>query len=270
MSSTGAWLKYTNFDQLVLGLRVQCRVVGALVLRELHTRFGRDNIGYLWIFAEPMLLASVVAAIHNSSKSRAGIAPVALGLTGYCTYILFRSIVSRADSTLRANQPLLYHRTINILDMLVARAVLEYAANLTAFIILYLAAWELGYAELPARPLDLLLGFTLMLWWSFTFSMLICAGTHFSILMERLLHPFVYLLMPLSGAFFVLQWIPEPYRTWLSWFPMVQIFEIIRYGAFFQADERYVNLTYILGSCLFLTYLGLLAIRITRRHVHLS
>ena len=32
---------------LLPALRVQLRVVGALTLRELGTRFGRDNLGYI-------------------------------------------------------------------------------------------------------------------------------------------------------------------------------------------------------------------------------
>jgi capsular polysaccharide transport system permease protein len=43
-------------------LDVQRRVIGALIMRELHTRFGRDNIGYAWIFVpircEPPAAAS--------------------------------------------------------------------------------------------------------------------------------------------------------------------------------------------------------------------
>lgn len=32
---------------------VQARVIRALVARELLTRYGRNNIGFLWVFVEP-------------------------------------------------------------------------------------------------------------------------------------------------------------------------------------------------------------------------
>ncbi|MFN5779339.1 MAG: capsule polysaccharide export ABC transporter permease, partial [Novosphingobium sp.] len=35
--------------------QVQRRVIGALLLREMLTRYGRNNIGFLWLFVEPML-----------------------------------------------------------------------------------------------------------------------------------------------------------------------------------------------------------------------
>ena len=36
-------------------LAIQSRIVRALLLREILTRFGRHNIGFLWLFVEPML-----------------------------------------------------------------------------------------------------------------------------------------------------------------------------------------------------------------------
>ena len=51
----------------MVALKVQLRVIGALILRELHTRYGRENVGYLWMFLEPMLLASVIGLLHYES-----------------------------------------------------------------------------------------------------------------------------------------------------------------------------------------------------------
>jgi capsular polysaccharide transport system permease protein len=256
---------------LLHGLDVQGRVIGALILRELHTRYGRDNIGYLWVIAEPMTLAVAVAAMHAGSKTHFGldVRPVPLALCGYGVFILFRSIVNRSESTLHANQPLLYHRNVTIFDMLFARAVLEFGATVAMLATLISGACLLGLADPPTRPLVFLAGLVLMLWFSFALSLLVCSACHASRLAERLLHPVTYLLMPLSGAFFMLKWIPQPYRGWLAWFPMAQIFELIRHGQFASADDRYVNLPYVMGWCLLLTYFGLLAIRITRRHIHL-
>ncbi len=257
--------------RLLDGLENQTNVVGALILRELHTRYGRDNIGYLWVIAEPMMLATSVAAIHAGSKNHFGsdIRTVPFALGGYCVFILFRSIITRAESTLIANQPLLYHRMVTIFDMLLARAVLEFASTICAFAILLGGACALGLAEPPARPLALLSAVGLMLWFSWAVSMLICAGSHASHVVTRLVHPVTYILMPLSGAFFMLKWIPAPYRNWLAWSPMTQIFELVRVGQFASVDSPYVHPLYITGWCLALTLGGLVAIRITRRDIHL-
>lgn len=258
-------------SRLLEGLEVQRHVIGALILRELHTRYGRENIGYLWMIAEPMLLAGAVAAIHAGEKTHYGsdIRSVPFTICGYCTFILFRSIITRAESAIEANKTLLYHRMVTLFDLLAARALLEAASTVATFSLLIFLATAFGLADLPARPLILIGAIALMLWFSFALSMLIAAVTYDNKLASKLIHPATYLLMPASGAFFQLAWLPEPYRGWLSWFPMTQIFELVRYGQFESATLRYVDIAYIAGWNLALLYAGMLALRAVRRHIHL-
>ena len=250
----------------------QMHVIGALILRELHTRFGRNNIGYLWIIAEPMLLAAAVAAIHIGSHTHYGmdIQPVPFALNGYCLFMIFRSVIARSESTLQANRPLLYHRQVTIFDMLLARALLDGISIAATIIILFLAAYALGLSDLPAKPLLLMAATFYMTWFSFAVSMLVCWGTQASHIFERLLHPVVYLLMPISGGFYFLKWIPEPYRDWLWYLPMVHIFEMGRTGVFANFDSPYYSHVYLIGCCLVLTWFGMISLRIARRQVHLN
>ena len=252
-------------------IRVQMNVIGALMMRELHTRFGRDNIGYLWLFVEPMILAFTVALIHSFTKSRDhGVTMVAVTLAGYLTFIQFRSTVIRAEGTVDANKPLLYHRSVTILAMLLARSLLEAATTIMPYALLMGGAIVLGYASFPARILYLICGIGFMTWFSFAFSLVISAATHFSRLAERLIHPTLYLLMPASGAFFILKWIPEPFRSKLAWVPLVQIEELIRYGQFESLNDRYVSVPYLVAWCAIPTFLGLTSVRMLRRHLHLD
>ncbi|KPF77943.1 ABC transporter [alpha proteobacterium AAP81b] len=254
------------------GARVQTRVIGALMMRELHTRYGRDNIGYLWIFAEPMLLAVAVATLHAGQhiRSLGGLRPVPFVLVGYGLFIAFRSILSRAESLIEANRPLLHHRRVTLFDMLVARALLEAAGTLLALALLLAAAIALDLADPPARPGVLLAAASLMLWFSFALSMLVAAAAQRSQLFARLLHPALYLSLPLSGAFFVLAWLPGPIRDLLAPVPLVQIFELARHGMFAAASDVMVDLPAILAWCLGLTLAGMLSLRAVRRHIELS
>jgi capsular polysaccharide transport system permease protein len=45
------------------GLVIQWRVVGALIIREIYTRFGRESLGFAWIVAEP--LVQVVSSVRD-------------------------------------------------------------------------------------------------------------------------------------------------------------------------------------------------------------
>ena len=50
-------------SSLAAGWRIQHRVIGALMIRELVTRFGRENIGFLWMMVEPLLFAGLVGIL---------------------------------------------------------------------------------------------------------------------------------------------------------------------------------------------------------------
>jgi len=262
-----------SLGQLARGADNQAHVIGALILRELHTRYGRDNIGYLWMIAEPALLAVAVAALHfggGVSPHGGGASPVPLALVGYCVFMIFRSVVTRAETALEANKPLLFHRSVTIFDLLASRAVLEALSTTATLAILLAGAWSLGLAAPPARPLHLMAALGAMTWLSFGISMLVCAATYDNRLVAKFVHPATYILMPISGAFFVLDWIPPPYRDWLAWSPINQIFELAHTGQFASVDSPYVHGEQIVGWCLAVTLAGLLALRVLRRHVHLN
>lgn len=254
------------------GLATQSRVIGALIMRELHTRYGRENIGYLWLILEPMLLALAVASLHAADGSHFGsdIRPVPFAICGYGTFIMFRSLVQRADSALESNMTLLYHRQVTIFDILLARGLLEAASTTLVVSILLSLAWSVGLGNLPARPLMLMLGIATLLAFAFGLSMLVCAATHDRRIVQKFVDPTVYILLPLSGSLYMAKWLPSDFIPIIDWFPLIQIFELIRHGQFEAANLDYVYPIFLLVCCLGLNALGLLAISITRKHVHLN
>ena len=44
---------------------LQIKVIGALLMREIHTRYGRENIGHLWVIGEPMLFCTGSPITHR-------------------------------------------------------------------------------------------------------------------------------------------------------------------------------------------------------------
>src|SRR4051794_33212892 len=75
--------------------RIQTRVIGALMLREMGTRFGRDNLGYVWLFLEPMMLGGAIGSIHKISghEMPGGLEPFLFWVMSYIPFYLFRGIV---------------------------------------------------------------------------------------------------------------------------------------------------------------------------------
>lgn len=252
-------------------LTLQLDVVGALVMRELHTRFGRSNIGYLWLIGEPLMLATVIGSLHAFQPAHFGssIPPVPMSLLGYCVFIIFRGVMNRAESLIEASMPLMYHRMISPLNLSLARLIIETAGCVCSLIILMSLAILLGYGTLPARPLYLFAGIGWMVWLSFAVGLNVTAYTLERPVLQRLVHPATYFMMPLSGAFVATEWLTPGLQDIFDWNPMTGLFEYARYGMFEAASDKHLFPGYVTACCAFLTYTGLLGIRRVRNHLQL-
>jgi len=254
------------------GLTIQCRVIGALMMRELHTRYGRENVGYLWMIGEPMMLATVIGILHSSASHTpyAGdIKALPFAVVGYTVFILFRGIVNRSEGGVEANAPLLYHRMVTVLDITIARALLEFAGVFMTYVVLMTLFIGFRLAMPPARPLVLMAAWALMFWYSLGHSLLITAISYENRTFGRFVHPYSYFMTGLSAAFFQIGWLPHPYREWLQWIPMTSIFELARHGQFDAADLKYYHGQYLIGSCFLLTWAGLIMMKLMRSKIHL-
>jgi capsular polysaccharide transport system permease protein len=218
-----------------------------------------------------MILASVMALLHQSGHTAYGsdIKPLPFTVLGYTTFIMFRGIVNRSEGVVEGSAVLLYHRMVTIFDVVLARALLEAAGTFTTYLMLMALLWGVGLVALPARPLYLFLAIVAMFWCSWSQSMIITSGTHDNRTLERMIHPYAYFMIPLSCAFIQVSWIPEPYRSWVLWFPLPHIFELARYGQFNSANLDYFNGAYLVTVCMIQTWLGLISISRCRKRLHL-
>ena len=252
------------------GLRVQLRSIGAVMLRELHTRFGRHNIGYLWLVLEPMILSGGIALTHLFTRIPLpyGFQPGSFYSAGYITYIAMRNNVNRAAGLIESNKPLLFHKTVTLTDISWARTALEGVAVLGAMITIIGAYVLLGLSDFPQRPFLLLLGLVLMTWFSGGLSMIITGMSQFSPLVERIVHPTTYLMIPVSGMFFILDELPPKIANLMKWVVFPQITDVSRMGLRSDFNSSYVNFPYIIFMCSASTLLGMLCLKLARRNMH--
>lgn len=265
--------KQSGVVRILEGVRVQGSVIGALLMRELHTRYGKRGLGYAWLFLEPMLLAVMVVSLKMVSHERSygkGISVVSFIILGYTIFIMFRGIWNRSDKAIDSNLPLMYHRMVTVFDILVSRALLEAAASLMAFFILQGLCIMLEMAEFPARPIYFLTGFLQYFWFSIALSLIVCAASYENPTVEKFIHPISYILMPLSGAFFMVDWFPDKFHGLIAYWPMASVFEEMRYGWFEPASAEHFYPLYVCSVSMVLTLVGLLAIKLVRRKVELK
>src|SRR5271154_4714881 len=163
-------------------LGIQRRVLHALLMREIITRFGRENLGVLWLIAEPMLftlgVATLWAAIRLHSDSPIPI--VAFAVTGYSSVLIGRNSANRSSAAVAQNKQLLFHRNVRVIDALLTRIALEVGGATASFIVLASLFTFVGWMPMPEDLLKVVCGWVMLAWFGASLALLIGAGTAFS------------------------------------------------------------------------------------------
>lgn len=252
---------------LFRSLQLQGRVIFALLMREILTRYGRHNIGFLWLFIEPMIFTIGVTILWTLLKRMHGAdLPITVfALTGYSCVLLWRNMPSRTIGSIYPNRALMFHRNVRILDIMLARTLLEAAGATMSFVLLSLVFLGLEWMDPPEDVLTVAGGWFLMAWFGMAIGLLMGAVAEYSELVEKLWHPFTYLMFPLSGAVFLVDALPPAMQKIIIWIPMVHCVEMVRDGYFGSHFNAIYSVRYIVGINLVLTFMALSQIRVVAK-----
>lgn len=250
-------------------LRAQKRVIGALLRREMLTRYGRHNIGFLWLFVEPMIFTIGVTILWTATKSVHGsdLPIVAFALTGYSSVLLWRNMPGRCIGALQNNIALMYHHNIKVIDIYVARLLIEFGGATISFTALSLFFLAIGWISPPDDILTVFGGWLLIAWFGSALAILLGALSYLSELVDKLWHPFSYLLFPLSGAAFLVAALPLFAQELVLWIPIVHGVEMVRDGFFGDQARSVYDLGYLVPFNLVLTCAALIALRYVSHRV---
>lgn len=249
-------------------LAIQLRVIGAVTLREIVTRHGRNNIGFMWIFVEPMMFTVGVVSVwslFHASEHNTPLVPFLV--TGYGTVLMWRNTIGRAGESIRSNKPLMFHRNVRPIDIFVASLLLEIGGATISFIALSAFFTFVGMMDMPHDILKMIVGWFLLTWFSFAMGMIVGSLGVFSEIYLRVWHVFAYLFLPMCGAFSMLDWLPTRAQDWLLLVPTVSCVELMRDGYFGEAVRTHYRLFYVLCADLGLLLLGLRLVMLAAREL---
>jgi ABC-2 type transport system permease protein/capsular polysaccharide transport system permease protein len=250
-------------------LKVQLRILWALFMREVLTRYGRHNIGFLWLFVEPMIFTLGVTLLWTVTRwaHGSGMPIVAFALTGYSSVLLWRNMPGRCIGALEGSLSLLYHRNIRVLDIYLARLMLEFGGATISFTTLSLLFISIGWVQPPHDLLEVVGGWLVIAWFGSALAVWLGALSHEYELVDKIWHPAAYLIFPLSGSAFMVDALPKYGQYYILFVPMVHGVEIVREGYFGASAHAHYNLGYILPLSLFITALALFQVRRIARTV---
>lgn len=246
---------------------VQSRVISALMIRELTTRYGRENIGFLWVMLEPLLFGSLVAVMWTYLRGSTdhGITMAAFVITGYLPLTLFRNSVSRSVGVFEVNASLLYHRHIKLIDFVFVRFLIETIGAMMAYLF---AALVLNYFDLFPVPDDIsifLAGWALYAYFVLATSMLVAPLSAMSPTLEKVIPVTTYIMIPVSGAFNMASWLTPQAREYLLWSPPVNAMEMMRSGIFGDKVSPYYGFAVPITASTVMLVIGLILCRRVRK-----
>lgn len=247
--------RLTFWDQL----RLQGRVIWALTLRETVTRFGREGLGMLWMIAEPAMFVVGVMIIFSfiDAGYPYGITPAEWLAVSYPTLLFWRNGTGRVTGAIEQNRSLLHHRPIRPMDIIYARILLEFASSAAVFLFLFPIFIAVGICHLPSNLLIMAVGYLLIIWFSFGFVLIMAGLAELSETIEKTSHIILYLMLPFSGVFFPTFLVPEPYRSYLLYFPLIDAVDYFHHGYFGPTVPSYYYLGYTVLALSGMTLFGL-------------
>jgi capsular polysaccharide transport system permease protein len=259
----------TDVASFVAGWRIQRRVIGALMIRELVTRFGRENIGFLWMMVEPLLFAGLVGVMwrYMHGPEEHGVSIVAFVASGYIPLTLFRHAVSRCLRVFSVNGSLLYHRQIKVVDFIFVRFLIEVIGSMMAFAFIATLLFVLNEFPVPADVGALLAGWFLYCMFTFSVCLVLAPLSEMSEVLEKLMPVTLYIMIPFSGTFAMVSWLTPQVQPFMLYSPFVSAMELIRAGIFGDRVHAIWDVMVPVSASIVLTVIGLTLCRRIRRQL---
>ena len=234
-----------------------------MLIREMLTRYGRNNIGFLWLFVEPIVFILIIAFVWSEIRGRqfSDIPIIAFAITGYASMLMWRHSVSRTIGAVKSNQSLLYHRQVTVVDIYSARIILEIIGMTTAFAVLAIAFYAIDWLPLPEDVLQLLGGWGLIAWLAVGLAMTIGGLSEKFEVVGRIWPPFSYILMALSGVAFTADVLPPAAREIALWNPILNAVEYLREGWFGTLFNAHYDIPYVIACNTVLMLIGFSLVR---------
>lgn len=256
-----------HFSDLREALRLQIRVVSALVMREVRMRFGRHRIGYLWALLDPCAHIATWFLILSTMRQASPVHDMGALLfiaTGIVPLFFFREIATYLRGAIRANRSLVEYPQIKNVDFWISRLILESWAMAFVALVVFGTLIGVGVAG-PPRDIRGCLGIcALLLLLGFGFGAFNSIAVILSPTYEMVLGILGRVIYLTSGIFFSGDRIPPNMLAWISLNPVFHGIELFRSFYSFTYSSSTASPLYLAGWGLGLLLLALAMERATR------
>ncbi|SLN15352.1 Polysialic acid transport protein KpsM [Aquimixticola soesokkakensis] len=239
------------------------RRIGALILREMVTTYGRNPGGYIWAVLEPALgiaLLTLVFSLTFASPALGRNFPIFYA-TGLLPFLMFVEITNKLSQSINFSRPLLTYPKVNVVYALLARFILATITQLMVVYILLIGimlCWDTQLVPDLPRVTETYAVVALL---ALGMGTLNCYLTTRFPIYQRIWSIIMRPMFLLCGAVFLFDAIPDRFQNILWYNPLVHVVGMSRQAFYASYAGEYVSPLYVYLFSLTTLLIGLLLIR---------
>jgi capsular polysaccharide transport system permease protein len=228
-------------------LTIAGQVIGALILRDMRTRFGGSYSGYLVAIVGPFVHVALLVTIFQLLGRTAplGSDTTTFMALGILPFVLFSYPCRQIARSLTSNRPLLTFPRVKPLDVIAARLILEV---LGACAVSALVVATLIFAGFEFEPHDFAMmmgGFASAVYYGVSLGCLAAvAAARWPSIASAILIPII-LSWFLSGVFFLPERLPELLGYIVSFNPLAHSVTLVRVGYYPDFESNLLSVQYL-------------------------
>jgi capsular polysaccharide transport system permease protein len=253
-------------------LAAQWRVLYALMLRDIRTRFGGTAFGFLIAIGWPLTHILVLLVI-NSTIGRAppfGDSPALWFATGVIPFMCFSYVSRFIMLGIALNRPLLTLPAITVIDILFARSILEVLSSVLVILIVLAIFVAFGVNFVPIEALEAMRALFAALLLGLGTGVVFAVVGSFSVFWITFHALMIVVLWFSSGVFFVPDAFPEVARNVLWYNPVLQCIEWMRSAYYIGYGSRMLSKNYVVAFGVAMLLVGLIAERLLRGRIRMQ
>lgn len=234
-------------NELVRGLKRQSSVVMAIIFKEFKVRMRTSKFGLLYLIIEPMVMIVMLATLWYLFRKQEvdGLNVLIYLPLGVAPFLIFTRSIGTVPSAVHRNRGLLDYPQVKPIDCVIAVYIFEITLSLLASTLaLLLIWWVAGIAPSFPRPLEAIGVLLALLIGAFGCALLLSVYGTFYENLPRTIGMLRRPLILMSGVIFPVTALPPAIQWYLSWNPLLQFIEGIRYFAAGHPVFMYWDLAY--------------------------
>lgn len=245
------------------------RIVLALILREMSTRYGRSPGGYLWALLEPLGMIAIMALAFSLllRTPPLGTSFLLFFATGYVPFALYLTLSTAISRALIFSKALLAYPILTWVDALVARFLLN---SLTGVLVSYMImgiilALHDDPVSIDIRPILEAMALAMLI--GLAVGTLNCALMGLNDLWGKFWGIVTRPLFIASGVILLYDMMPPLVQTILWYNPLLHITGLMRTGFYPSYVAEYVSIPYVISTGLIMLFLGIVLLGRYHRYI---